>query len=309
MRSSAVPVSLRSKGTLEIPDGFSITTRCASSRTMRNPAGIVWGRGALGRRSTRWSALTRVAGSSARSPSRLTFPLVQSARTSLQLWPGSRLRRAAASVVPSSAGSSVNVWLMARSATDEIEHLGQRSVEPAGVGAAPLRHVRASAPLAADRLGHLADDLAGVVLADEVGRHHRHQRDLVPLDACQHDDARAELVAQLIGHLTQRLRIGDVGAGGEHAHARHVARLGEEVASTARGQLAAQLLELLLQRALVGLQLADAGDHLELAGAQQAPALAQLDLQSADEGEPAGAGHGLDAPHALGDAALLRDQE
>src|SRR5215831_10259459 len=150
-----------------MPEGFSITTTCASSRTMRNPAGTVSGFGALGRSASCWPAPTRAAGSSARSPSSVTLPVVQSARTSLQLLPARRRRNAAASVVPASASSSVKA-LSRASATDEIEHPGQRGVELARLRAAPLGHVGPAAPLAADCLGHLTDELAGVVLADEI---------------------------------------------------------------------------------------------------------------------------------------------
>ena len=68
-----------------------------------------------------------------------------------------------------------------------------------GLEPPPCAMSGAPAALAADRLRHLAHDLAGVEPADEVGRHHRHERDLVALDARQHDDARAQLVAQLVG--------------------------------------------------------------------------------------------------------------
>src|SRR5450631_176057 len=230
-----------------------MTTRWASSNAMRNPAGMVWGLGALGWISIRWPALTRAAGSSARSPSRVTLPVVQSARTSLQLSPARRCRNAAASVTPASVASSSKACAGRRSATDEIEHFRQCRVESGEMGAAPLCHVGPAAPLAADGLGHLTDDLAGVMLTDEIGRNHGHESDLLLFDAGQDDDAGAELVAQLIGDLAQRLGIGDVGAGRQHAHAVHLARLGDEVASAARGELAAQLIGHLAQGPLFGL--------------------------------------------------------
>src|SRR4030095_8702480 len=140
-----------------------------------------------------------------------------------------------------------------RSATNQIEHPRQGRVEVLGLGASALGHVGASASLATDRLRQLADDLPGCEAATEVRRHHRHERDLVALDARQDDDAGTELVAQLVGDLAQRLRVGHIGAGREYAYAAHVARLRREIAPAARRELAAQLLDLLFLFALLGL--------------------------------------------------------
>ena len=117
-------------------------------------------------------------------------------------------------------------------------------------------------------------------------RHHRDQRDLVALDAGEHDHARADLVAQLIGDLAQRLGVGDVGARRQHAHAADVARLAGEIAPAARGQLALEAVDLLLALARLGLQLADARADLEQARAQQLARRAQLVLQLAHVARP-----------------------
>src|SRR5436190_14498136 len=290
-----------------MPDGLSTTTRCASSNTMRKPAGVGSGRGAARSSDTRWPARTRRAGSSARSSSTNTLPVVHSLRTCAQLSPCSCRRRAAATVAPSSGAPIMNET--PRSATNEIEDAGESGVEVLRLRAAPLRHVGAAAALAPDRLRHLADDLAGIELGDEIRRHHRHERDLVALDAGEDDHARAHLVALLVGDLAQRLGVGHVDARGEHAHAADVARFAANVAAAARRQFAAKLFDLLFLLALLGLQLRDARGDLEAAGLEQPAALAELALQAADEAERARAGHRLEAPDALGDAALLGDQE
>src|SRR5689334_12350757 len=74
------------------------------------------------------------------------------------------------------------------SAADNVVDVGQRAVEALRVPTTALRHVGAAAPLAAELLGDGADDLAGVVAADEIRRDHRDQRHLVPLHAGEHDD-------------------------------------------------------------------------------------------------------------------------
>src|SRR5450432_471045 len=237
-----------------MPEGFSITTRWASSKAIRNPAGVLTGLGAVSRSSRCCPACTRAAGSRIRSPSRRTLPVAHSRLTSFQLLPARRRRRAAATVPPTSSEPTTIVSappnpanpMVPGSATNHVEHALERAVELLGPRSAPLRHVGAPAALAADRLGDLAHDLAGVEPAGEVGRHHRDERDLVPLDAGENDHPRAQLVAQLIGDLAQGLRIGDVGAGGQHPHPTDVARLREEIAPAARGELSAELLDLLL---------------------------------------------------------------
>src|SRR6187397_650877 len=179
-----------------MPEGLSTTTMWPSSNTMRKPGGVGSGFGAVWFTATRWPARTRRAGSSVRSSSTNTLPVLHRRRTCSQLGPPgswrSWRRRAAATVPPSSAAPTTNVWGSAGfagaspsrgardpprvpdlevtfvSATNEFEHPGQRGVEVLRLGPASLRHVGATAALAADRLRHLADDLAGVELADHA---------------------------------------------------------------------------------------------------------------------------------------------
>src|SRR6476646_5358949 len=148
-----------------MPEGLSTTTMWPSSNTMRKPGGVGSGFGAVWFTDTRCPARTRRAGSSVRSSSTNTLPVLHRRRTCSQLGPPgswrSCRRRAAATVAPSSAAPMTNDT----SATNEVEHAGQRGVEVLRLGPASLRHVGAPAALAADRLRHLADDLAGVELA------------------------------------------------------------------------------------------------------------------------------------------------
>ncbi len=151
---------------------------------------------------------------------------------------------------------------------------------------APLRHVGAPAALAADRLRDFADDLAGVEPA-RPGRASpsRRARSCRPRRRPGRSTPEPQLVAQLIGHVAQRLGVGDVGARGEHARRRSTSRAS---ATRSRPPPEASLrrsfsisLSLLAQ---LGLQLGDARGDLKRRRAEQLAGLAQLVLELAHVG-------------------------
>jgi len=253
-----------------MPGGFSITTRWASSCTTRKPTTTACGRGAFMSTASVWPARTRTAGSRAGAPSSRTLPLSHRRRASLQLRPGRRRRSAAANVLASSAPSSVNPSRPRASApisvgvgvgglcvgafgvantlpTDELEHAVPAPDRAARGASRPLRHVGAATALAAQMLGHLTHDLAGVVATGEIRRHHRHQpATLSPSTPASTTTPERSLSRSWSRDVAQGLGVGDVGAPSPASRTPPMsAPLTEEVAPAASKPLALERRDLL----------------------------------------------------------------
>ena len=201
-----------------------MTMTCPSSKAIRKSAGSVSGRRAVIRKVTDCPARTRVAASRATSPSSCTLPVLHRRRTSAQLLPGSRRRSTAASVAPASAASTVAASSdaggsdpapvgrdEAGSDTYQLVNPIEGLIQVLRLAAAALGHVGPPAALAAERLGDLADDLAGVNLATRSVVTIATSATLSPSTPASTMTPEPQLVAQLVADLAQRLGIGDVG--------------------------------------------------------------------------------------------------
>ena len=235
-----------------------------------------------------WPAARRVAGSSATSRSRRTLPVAHSRLTSAQLLPGSaapeRRRERAAHVLRAHHDG------LAASARPPLSHGPCRTRARArrracrARTAAPLRHVGAPAPLAADRLRHLADDLAGVeARRRDRASPSRRARSCRP----RRRRARSRRSRSLSRSWSATSRSALASATSARVASTRTPPTSRASAArsrpAARGELAPQLLDLLLLLAQLGLQLGDARRDLELARAQEAPRLEQLPLHPPHE--------------------------
>src|SRR5690554_5480677 len=123
----------------------------------------------------------------------------------------------------------------------------QRCVQGGNVGATTLRHVRATAALAADGLGSLANQIAGLDPTGQVTGDTGYQHHLAIQLATEQDDRRTQLVLQLIDQCQQTLAIDTVDALDQHAHAVDLAGFAGHVAAGGAGGPGLELLHFLLQ--------------------------------------------------------------
>src|SRR3546814_214021 len=101
-----------------------------------------------------------------------------------------------------------------------------------------LRHVRATATLAANLLGNKVDQFTRLDLRRQIRRHARDQADLVAARTTEQNDAGAELVLELIHQRAQIIAAHIIKLGRQQFHALDVLRLRSEIAAGARRQLA-----------------------------------------------------------------------
>src|SRR5215468_8152756 len=99
---------------------------------------------------------------------------------------------------------------------NEIVDFRERALEDVGRGRAGhpgLGHVGPAPTTAAQNLRDRAHELPRMHAVGEVLGHHREQGHLAVADAGEDDDPRAELAAEGVADVAQRLGVGDLGAG------------------------------------------------------------------------------------------------
>src|SRR5580704_1956385 len=176
--------------------------------------------------------------------------------------------------------------------------------------AAALGHVGASTGASAERRGDLAEQLAGGHAIREIFGDHRDELDLGAAGAREHDDARAELVLELIAGVAQDLRVVDLDLRGEDFDALHDHGLGHQIArAAARRDSRLELVDLAAGVFRVREQLVDTRRDLERLRPQRRAGLAELALELAQIVERTRAGDRLDAAHALRAAGFRNNLE
>jgi hypothetical protein len=130
----------------------------------------------------------------------------------------------------------------------------ERCVDLGRVAAACLRKVRPPSSAAADHLRDFADQISGLVRADEILRHANCEQHLAAVLACDQHDTAPEPAAQIVDHRAHPLGVSSVDADPEALDAADLARLLEQVPRgratlrlLRREQLALQALPLLQQ--------------------------------------------------------------
>src|SRR5690606_28836706 len=191
------------------------------------------------------------------------------------------------------------------------EGSGQREgfIQLAGIAAATLGHVRATAALAADRSRGLAHQIAGLEARGQVLGDTGHQHHLVVGHTAEQDHGAAELVLQLVDQRQQALAVQAIDAGGEHLDAADLASGGRQVVAGRAGRLGLELLQLLLQLTVALQQAAELVEQVVAAAAHQLCGFAQLLLGGVHPGQRRSTGDRLDAAHAGGHAAFADDLE
>src|SRR5262245_12885133 len=194
-------------------------------------------------------------------------------------------------------------------ASDQGVQAAEGLFEARGVAPAPLREVRAPAALPAQRLAHLAHQVAGAEARHEVGGHPDRERDLAPLLRREQHDGAPEAVAQVVDHAAQALRVRPVDAGREDPHAGYLAHRRRQVARGGAAGGRAQGLELALERAPLVEQALEALGQLGGRHAQEPRGALEELFAPAHPLEGPEARLRLDAPDARRDPRLREDLE
>src|SRR5690554_43260 len=185
----------------------------------------------------------------------------------------------------------------------------QRCVQGGNVGATTLRHVRATAALAADGLGSLANQIAGLDPAGQVAGDTGHQDHLAIQLATEQDDRRTQLVLQLIDQSQQTLAVDTVDALDQHPHAIDLAGFAGHVAAGGAGGPGLELLHFLLQLLGTLQRRRQLAEQVLPVATQQLRGLTQLILGLIHPGHGCRTGDRLDPAHPGSNTAFADDLE